>query len=204
MNIKKRYKKEKSMIKRNFIIVFLLMVLIPYIVVILNDEGIFSGLEFDFALMYASVIDILLLFYIIKDINDNRLSFQMVGRKLRIKKGLFGFSFSISVDKTFYVDIIENKKQNYEIVIIMKKGKKNKNFIAFNIGFVKTHQQYKGIYEHLNRDNPSVDYNCVILASGGSKKFYLLYTLFKNAYNAEFSLKSVNYVKKFMEEYNVS
>lgn len=204
LNIKKRYKKEKSLIKRNSFIIIFIMLLIPYMVVVLNDEGVFKGLEFDFALIYATIIDVLMLAYIVKIINDNKLTFQMVGRKLKIRRGLFSLPFSIPVDKAIYVDIIENKNQKFETIIIMKKGKKNKNFDAFNIGFVKSRIQYKGVYEYLNRNNQSVDYNCIIISSGGTKKFYLLYTLFKNAYNAEFSSKALDYIKKFMEEYNMS
>lgn len=204
MNIKKRFKKEKTSITRTIIISLVIMILMPYMVVILNDQGIFKGWEFYFALAYAILVDLLLVYYIFKNLDDKKLVFEVSGRKIRIKDSLVRFSFSIPLDKIIYIDVIERKNQEFSLFILMRKGKRNKRFISFNIGYAKLNPQYKRVYEHFNSPNEIVDYHLVLLNRGGAKKFYLLYLIFKNAYNAEITPKALDYVKKFMEEYNMA
>lgn len=204
MNIKKRSKKEKGLLRRSGLIILVLILIIPYMIFVLNEEGIFDSSEYLFALIYASVIDLLLFFYFLKRMNDQCLEFLIKGRKLRISSGWFSFAYAISLDKIVYVDVLEGTKQSFEIVVLMKKGKVNKKLEEFNAGFVKTRQQYKPVYEHLSRNNTIVDFQCTRIQKGGVRKFKLLYVLFKNAVQGEFSSRAVDYVKKYMEEYNVS
>jgi hypothetical protein len=204
LNIKKRFKKEKTNKKRALFICIIVMILMPYMVIALNEQSIFGGWEYYFALAYAILVDLLLIFYLVRKFNDSKISFQIIGRKIKIRDSFFKFYYSISFEKIIYIDIIDKKNLDFDIVIVMKKGKKNKRFINFNIGYIKTHQQYKGIYEHLNNRNEVVDYQCILINRGGTKKFYLLYLIYKNSYNADLSPRVLDYVKKFMEEYNMS
>lgn len=204
MSIKKRFKKEKAMRKRTIAISIVIMILMPYMVFILNDEGIFKGWEYDFAQAYAILVDLLLVLNIIRIYNESNLKFQILGRKIKIKDSFFKFSVSIPFEKILYIDILEKKNLDFDIFIVMKKGKKHKRFMFFNISYVKTHLVYKPVYEHLNSKNETVDYLCMLIKRGGTRKFYLLYLIFKNAYNAESSQRTIEYVKKIMEEYNLS
>jgi hypothetical protein len=204
LKIRKGLKKEKTRKNRVLFISLLIMIIMPYIVVILNDEGVFNLWEFHFALSYAILVDTLLLFYIIKCFAHYDLRFSIHGQKMKIKDGTFKLYFSISLNKLLHVGIVESKNNDFDIFIVMKKGKINKNFKNFNIEYVKEHPRFKDIYENFFKKGETVDYFCVFIKKGGVKKYYLLYSIFKSAYNAEFSTLALDYVKKFMEEYNMS
>jgi hypothetical protein len=204
MKIKKSLKKEKTSKNRILFISLLIMIVMPYMVVILNEEGIFNIWEYHFGISYAILVDILLLFYIVKSFSNYDLRFNIHGQKMKIKDGSFKFYFSMPLTKLLYVDIIEKKNHDFDIFIVMKKGKVNKNFKYFNIQYVKEHLEAKAIYEHILKNSDPVDCFCVFIKKGGVKKYYLLYSIFKRAYNAEFSTSALDYLKRFMEEYNMS
>jgi adenylate cyclase len=48
------------------------------------------------------------------------------------------------------------------------------------------------------------EYYTYIIKKTGAKKYYYLYLLYKNAYESHFTKEAVNYVKRFMEEYNLA
>lgn len=204
MNLKKRLKKEKTNKTRVMLICSTIMILIPYMVVVLNDEGIFKGWEFNFALSYAILVDVLLFLYILKSISDMHLSFYVNQQKIKIKDGLFKLYFQIQLQKVIYVDIIKRKNDDFEIFIIIKKGKRNKKCVPFNIEFIESHPEFRLTYEYLSDKNTVVDFLGTYIRKGGVKKYYLLYVLFKNSYNSECSKTALEYVKRFMEEYNMS
>jgi hypothetical protein len=204
LNISTRIKRENSKMTRTILTSLLIILLMPYMVYVLNQGGIFSKLEYYFALGCTTCVDILLFINMLKCYDELFLNYSTYGRKLKIKEGLFSFIYSVSLDKIEYIEVIEKKKMDFEIVMLIKKGKFNKRFIEFNIGYVKTHQQYKGIYEHMLSKEKIVNYHCVIIEKGSSKKFTLLYLIFKNSYNCEMSPRALEYVKKFMEEYNIA
>ena len=204
MKIKKSLKKEKTSKNRILFISLLIMIIMPYMVVIMNEEGIFNNWEFHFGVSYAILVDTLLLFYITKSFANYDLVFNIHGQKMKIKDGTFNLKFDIPLTKLLYVDIIESKNNDFDILIIMKKGKVNKKFKNFNIEYVKEHPRFKVVYEHFFKKGEIVDYFYVFIKKGGVKKYYLLYSIFKRAYNAEFSTLALDYVKKFMEEYNMS
>jgi SNF family Na+-dependent transporter len=85
LNIKKRFKKEKTNRKRALFICVIIMILMPYMVVVLNEQSVFGGWEYYFALAYVVLVDLLISLYLIRKFNDSKLSFQMIGRKMKIK-----------------------------------------------------------------------------------------------------------------------
>lgn len=204
MNLKKRLKKEKTNKTRAILICSTVMILMPYMVLVLNDQGIFKGWEYNFSLSYAILIDVLLFLYILKSISDLYLSFYVGHQKIKIKDGLFKLYFQIQLQKVVYVDIIKRKNDEFEIFIIMKKGKRNRKYIPFNIEYVKIHPEFRLTYEYLSEKNTVVDFSGTYIRKGGVKKYYLLYMLFKNSHNSEYSKAALEYVKRFMEEYNMS
>ena len=204
MNLKKRLKREKSSITRVKLICSTMMILMPYMVVVLKDEGIFKNWEFSFAISYAILVDGLLFIYILKSISDLHLSFYVGQQKIKIKDGLFKLYFQVQLQKVIYIDIIKRKNDDFEIFIIMKKGKRNKRYVPFNIEFLKAHPQFRLTYEYLSENNVIVDFLGTYIRKGGVKKYYLLYLLYKNSHNSECSKVALEYVKRFMEEYNMS
>lgn len=204
MKIKKQIKKEKS--RRKNIITFsvIVMVLLPYLIIVLNDQGIFKGWEAYFSFSFAALVDILLLLNIIRILSDSFFEFEVTYQRIRIKDSIIRKPLIIQANKVRYVDISERGREDFEILIIIEKGKRTKNFLSFDEDFIKTHLQYKSVYEELLNEFPNNEFYTYIIRKAGSKKYYYLYLLYKNAYHSRFAKSAVNHIKRFMEEYNLS
>lgn len=203
MSIKKQLKKERSKNKKIIGFSIVIMVIMPYMVVILNNEGLFSGWEIYFAFFYAAFVDLLLLYNIIRINTDENYEFYLENQKLKVREGIFKSTFSINTNKILYVDISKKSIDDFEVLIVMEKGKKNKNFFDFNAHYVKKDGDYRNTYNHLVNMYPNKEFYSFILKKTGSKKYYYLYMLYKNCYNATFSTRAMGYVKRFIDEYNL-
>lgn len=203
MSIKKQLKKERSKNKKIIVFSLVIMVIMPYMVVILNNEGLFSGWEIYFAFFYAAFVDVLLLYNILRIKRDENYEFYLGNQKIKVREGIFRSSFSISTNKILYVDISKKSIDDFEVLIVMEKSKKNNNFFDFNAHYVKKDGDYKNTYNHLADIYPDKEFCSYIINKSGSKKYYYLYMLYKNCYNATFSTRAMGYVKRFTDEYNL-
>lgn len=204
MSIKKQLKKERAKNKKIILFSLFIMVLMPYMVLILNNEGLFSGWEVYFAFFYAAFVDMLLLYNIIRINSDKNYEFYIENNKLKIKEGIFSSTHSVSLNKVLYVDVSQTTIDDFEALIIMEKVKRNKGFFDFDPEYIKKDKDHKNTYNHLVNKYPNKEFYGYILKKAGSKKYYYLYMLYKNSYNAAFSKKAMEYVKRFTDEYNLS
>jgi hypothetical protein len=204
LKIKKQIKKEKAGKNRIIVVSIIIMILMPYIVFALNNQGTFMGWEKYFAFAYAAFIDLLIVINIFKIVSQGSFDFSIHNQKIRIKNGIFKSPFSIQLERVLYVDIGERSKEEFEILVVFHKSKRNKSFSNFNSTFVKTNSQYKSANNYLINRYPGSELWCYRIKRGGAKKYYYLYLIFKSAYHVEFSKKAVDYIKRFMEEYNLS
>lgn len=204
MKIKKQLKREKARRKNVIILSIIIMVVMPYLVLVLNDQGVFRGWEVYFAFSYAGFVDLLLLFNIFRLFTDGVFDFHISNEKVKIKDSLFKAPFTIQLDRILYVDVLPRHKDDFEILIIIEKGKRNKKFNVFSKEYVKLNLQYKEIYNHITNAFPNTELCSYSMRKAGSKKYYYLYLLYKSAYNSEFTQNAVDYIKRFMEEYDLS
>ncbi|EYE89880.1 hypothetical protein Q428_00560 [Fervidicella metallireducens AeB] len=204
MKIKKQLKRDIARRKKLTAASLFIMILMVYLVAVLNDQGIFMGWEKYFAFLYVGVVNLLLFVNIVKLVSDDKFQLILGNQKVRIKDSFFKSPFNINLDKIIYIDIVERKNYEFEIVIIMEKLKRNKRFVKFDNSFIKGDPGYKKVYTHLRNSYKDKDLYCYIIKKAGARKYYYLYLLYKNSYNAEFSQLALNYVRTFMEEYNLS
>lgn len=204
MKIKKQLKKEKSQKSRIIFLSVIIMIIVPYIIIVLSNQGSFHGWEENFAFSFAFIVDLLLIINIVKLKVDD--SFDMAAKEGRIiiKDQILKPPFVLKAEKVTYVDAVDKSSIEFEIIIIMNNMKREKRFQKFNEGYVRQHSQYRRIYTHLMESREDKDFYFYIIGKGGAKKFYYLYLLFKNLYQAEFSKAAVEKVKMIMEEYNLS
>lgn len=204
MKIKKQLKKEKNRSKRLIFFSIFIMVLIPYIVVVLKDQGIFKGWQIYFVYLYLATVEILLIINITKIIYDSKYDVILEDGKIKIKAGILSSLISIPLDKIVYIDVSNINEHNFEILIIIEKGKRNKKFQNFNKEFIRKNDDYKMTYHYLKSNYENMDFYYYIIRRAGAKKYYYLYLIYKNAYGAEFSEEALNYLKMLMEEYNLA
>lgn len=203
MKIKKQLKKEDTKRKRNIAISASIGVLMPYMVYVLNGEGIFIGWEVYFAYLYAAFVDLLVIINIIRSISDDKFQFTINNQKIKIKDSLFSSPIGININKIVYVDVSSRPQGDFEVLIIMDKGKKSRGFFEFDSSFIKMKSVYKNAYKYLHETYPNKKFYCLMVKKGGCKKYQMLYMLYKNCYNAVFSPDAIEYVKTFIEEYNL-
>lgn len=204
MKIKKLLGRERS--KRRWIVVIsiIVMILMPYMVAVLNDQGLFSGWEVYFVFSYAGVVDILLLVNILRVISEDQFDMFISEDKIKIKSGMLKSTFSIPMDRIVYIDVGEKGKSEFEVIIVVDKGKRNKNLSEFNYSIAKYSPYYKKLYNKLKNEYPDKKLYCYIIKKAGARKYYYLYSIYKKAYNAYFSDLSIQYIKRFMEEYDLA
>jgi hypothetical protein len=203
MKIKKQIKRESSRKKSRVIISIVVMVLMSYFVVSLNEEELFTGWERYFTYGYLVVINGLLLINIFRTILSNIFEFNIVDGKIRVKDKLLKPTFSIGLDKIVYVDVGEKGKDDFEVLMVLEKGKRNKNLRQFDKDFVNSNIAFSSSLRHIKDIYPDRNFYCYTIRKMGSYKYYYLYLLYKNSYSAEFSKTSLEYIKRFVEEYNL-
>lgn len=204
MKIRKQLKREKSKRKNIIFLSVIIMILMPYLVAVLNDQGIFKGWEIYFAFSYTFLVDLLLFLNILRLLSEATFEFHISNQRIKIKDSFLKPPFTIQVDRILYIDELQRARNDFEILIIIEKGKRNKKFSVFDKEYVKFNTQYKPIYSYILSIYPDKEFYSYSIRKAGVKKFYYAYLLYKNAYNAKFSSSAIACVKRFVEEYNLS
>ncbi|SKA75847.1 hypothetical protein SAMN05443428_10199 [Caloramator quimbayensis] len=204
MKIKKQLKKEEIKRKRAVAVSAAIAVLMPYMVYVLSSEGIFIGWEIYFAYFYAAFVDFLVLINIFRTLSDGKFSYSIYNQKIRIKDSIFSSPVSINLNKIVYVDVSERPQKDFEVLLIMDKGKRSRGFFEFDSSFVKMKSAYKDTYNYLHEKYSGRKFFCYAVKKGESRKYHMLYILYKNCYEAQFSQRAIEYIKTFIEEYNLS
>lgn len=203
MKIKKQLKREKSRKSRVIFLSVVIMFIVPYIITVLSNQGNLRGWEENFYFMYAVIIDLLLIINIIRIKIDDSFDMTVKEGRIIIKDRILKSPFAISPEKVTYVDAVDKSSGEFDIIIIMNM-KREKRFQRFNEKYIREHPQYKKIYIYLMDSREDKDFCFYLINKGGARKFYYLYLLFKNLYEAEFSKNAVEKVKMIMEEYNLA
>lgn len=204
MKIRKQIKRERTRRKNIITFSLLVMALIPYLIIVLNDQSIFKGWEAYFSFSFVGAVDLLILLNVIRVISDSFFEFTVNRQRIRIKESIIRKPVIIHAEKIAYVDVAEKAKGDFDILVIMEKGKRHRSFESLDENFIKSHIQYKDVYEEFLEQHKGNDYYTYIIRKAGAKKYYYLYLIYKNAYNAKFTKNAVNLIKRFMEEYNLA
>lgn len=203
MKIKKKLAKERSKLKRSVFFSILLMVIMLYLVLVLDDQGYFVGLER--TLIYANlyIIEFLFIVYMFRLYIES--TFDVIFKQDRIKIiKYFSQSVNIPFDNIVFVDVIEKYQDDFYILILLDKMKRSKSLILFDKQFALNHNEYLKSYKEASTIYGREKFYCYIIKLGGAKKYFYLYKLYKTCYRAEFTDTAIKYIKRVIEEYNLS
>lgn len=202
--IKKQIKREKN--RRQNLIMFsiILMAGISYLVIVLNDQRIFKYWETYASYGFVALIDMLLIINTIKILIDGYYDFSIINQRVKIKDSIIRKPMVIQAEKISYVEVTEKPREDFEILVVIEKGKRSKSFLNFDGEFIEKHSCYKELHQDIITNNPEKDYYAYLIKKGGARKYYYLYLLFKNSYNSKFSENSIILIKRFIEEYNLA
>lgn len=201
MSIKKALKKERGNRRRDIILSIFLMIVIAYLVVILVKKEVLTGFDVYFSFIYIVGIDILLLINILKTLSEEKISFEVKEDKLEIDGGYFSPNFTLPLNRIFYVDVQKISKKDFSIILVTKKSNKKK-FKDFDELYIKN--KYVSALEYI-RDtyDKQCKFSYIEIKNSGTRKYYLLYVLYKNTNNIEFSREAMDYIIKFVNEYKL-
>ncbi|MEG0370701.1 MAG: hypothetical protein RR645_00230 [Clostridium sp.] len=203
MNIKKTLKKEEFNRKRNIIISILVMIIMAYLVTVLTNNQVLTGFDSYFSFFYVIVVDFLLLINITSVISEEKISFNINEDKLRIDGGYLGTRYVLPLNKIVYVDVHTIDQKDFNVIIITKKAHRKK-YKDINPYFIKKNPHYNSTFDYI-KENYGEDerFSYIEIKKSGSRKYYLLFVLYKTTYNIGFSKNAIEYIKRFTKEYNL-
>lgn len=187
MNIEKALKREKKHIKRFYIIMIMLELIMPLSVYL-------TGLTTFFYISYLLFMELLIVAAIIKKVNYTRLKFFYSNNRLKFKSGIFSKESLILCDKVVLVHT-ENMEENMEIVIITSVNFKNKGLKLIGKDFLKKYTLVSHEYLKIKEKNIETLYYYQIIKRGGLKKYMLLDTIYKNCVKAEYTEEGIQNIK---------
>lgn len=202
MDIKKALKKENFKRRIEIVISLLIMIFMAYFVAVLVEDEILTGFDSYFSFFYVIIIDLLLLINIGRILSEERISFNASDDRLQIKQSWPYPNYILPFDKILYVDVYRASKKDFYVLIITKKAYRRK-YKDFNGYFIRKNTHYSDAFNNVKAMYSEEELSCIEIKKSGSRKYYLLYILYKSKYNIDFSKEAINYIKTFVEEYKL-
>ena len=187
MNIEKALKREKKQIKRFYIIMIILEIIMPLAVYL-------TGLTTFFYLSYLLFMELLIVAVIINKINYTRLKFFYSNNRLKFRSGIFSKESLIFCDKVILVHT-EKMEENMDIILITSVNFKNRGLKIITNSFLKKYSLISKEYLKIKNANPETLYFYQIIKRGGLKKYILLDTIYKNCVKAEYTNEGIQNIK---------
>lgn len=202
MDIKKALKREILKRRVEIIISLLIMVFMAYFVSVLVEDQILTGFDSYFSFFYVIIIDLLLLINIGRILSEERISFNILNDRLEVKQTWPYPNYILPLNKILYVDVHKVSKKEFYVLIITKKAYRKK-YKDFNGYFIRKNTHYADTFDIIKSMYSDEGLSCIEIKKSGSRKYYLLYILYKSQYNIGFSKEAINYIKTFIEEYKL-
>ncbi|MEF9953161.1 MAG: hypothetical protein RR838_11280 [Clostridium sp.] len=202
LGIKKTLKKESFSRKRDIAISIVLMVLMVYVVNVLSSAGILEGFDSYFSFIYVIVVDFLLLLNIVKVLSEEKIFFEVEGNRLKIGGGYIDNGYVVPLDKILYVAALSDKREGFNVLIITKGGGRRK-YKPLTESIVRKNTYLREAYSEVKHIYGEGNYSYIEIKKSGSRKYYLLYVLYKSQFNINFSKEAIEYIKKFILEYKL-
>lgn len=145
-----------------------------------------------FYIGYLAAVEALVAVAVYIRAGQEKLEFEYIMGRLRLRRGVLGKTEGIECDKIMYVDVepaAERVKgfQEFGIILFSKSRFRNKKLKAADPEILS---RYKGI-----TDGPGQELYYLTIGSGGLRKYKLLDTLFKSCVKAAFSENAIEKIK---------
>lgn len=188
MDIFKAIKKEKKFLKKFYIVMALLGIILPLAVYL-------TGIKTPFYLLFLLTIEILISAQIISKINLTKLKYSCSNNRFKCKLGLLSKESLIFCDKVVLIHT-EKIEEDMEIIIITSVNFKNKKLkpVINKIFLRKYPESYKELMKVSSKNSQNLLYYQVI-RRGGLKKYMLLDCLYKNCVKALYTEQCIQNIK---------
>jgi len=187
LDIYKALKREKKYLKRFYIMMIILEIIMPLAVYL-------TGLSTFFYISYLLFMELLIAVAIMNKVNYTRLKFFCSNNRLKFKSVVFSKENLILCDKVVLVHT-ERMEENMEIILITSVNFKNKGLKLIGEGFLKKYSSISHEYLKIKEANPKTLYYCQIIKRGGLKKYMLLDIIYRNCVKAEYTEEGIQNIK---------
>lgn len=167
-----------------------------FILVVLPIVLILFGRFTYFFILFLMFIEILIVICIFIRYNSDYFKYNIDGRKLNLKEGIFSREVSIYCDKIKIVHVV-NYKDDFEIIIITDtRGRKEDLKIVNEILFKKYPYIFEK-YKYMKITNPENEFYYKVIYKGGYNKYMVLDSIYRNSINAHFSDEAIEKIKQY-------
>ncbi|MDQ0148825.1 hypothetical protein ACFO6R_00250 [Eubacterium multiforme] len=187
MDIYKALKKEKKSIKRFYILMIILAILLPTTLWL-------TGIMAKFYIIYVALLELLIFIAILKKRDYTKLEFSYKNNKLRFTNGLFSQTHIILCDKIAIVHT-EGIEDYMKIILVSSAKIRNRRMKPISKGFLDKYPEVSEEYIKIKKINPSEKYYFQIIKKGGLKKYPFLNEIFKYCVKAEFTDDCIENIK---------
>ena len=187
MDIFKAIKKEKKFLKKFYIIMILIAIILPFIVLL-------TGLTTPFYLSYLMFIEFLIIVAVINKTNYHKLTYSCNNNRLRFKGGLWGKVSMIFCDKVVLVHT-EKIEEEMEIIIVTSVNFKNRMLKPVLKGFLKRYPLITEEFLRIKELQPEGVYYYQVIRRGGLNKYMLLDSIYKNCVKATYTEECIQNIK---------
>ncbi|MGG7176935.1 hypothetical protein ACQPU1_05065 [Clostridium paraputrificum] len=187
MDIFKAIKKERKFLKKFYIMMILIAIILPFIVLL-------TGLATPFYLSYLMFIEFLIVVAIINKANYHKITYVCNNNRLRFKCGLWGKESLIFCDKVVLVHT-EKMEEEMEIIIVTSVNFKNKMLKPVLKGFLKKYPLITEEFLRIKELQPENVYYYQVVKRGGLNKYMLLDNVYKNCVKATYTEECIQNIK---------
>lgn len=152
-----------------------------------------------FLLIYLAFVEILIIFALVTNINQNKLGFTLINNKLKFKSGLFNKESTILCDRVVIVHT-DKAKEDMEIILITNNRFRNYYLKPITREFIKKYPEASEVYLKVKKINLEEVYYFQIIKRGSLKKYILLDEIFKNCVKANYTASAIENIKIAREQ----
>lgn len=187
MNIYKALKRERKILKRFYITMLTLFIILPLAVYL-------TGLTNLFYLSYLLVIELLIFVAVVNKLNYTTIEYSCGNNKLKFRSGLFSKFNLILCDKVVLVHT-EKMEDEMEIILITSVKFRNRGLKLVTDSFLKRYPAIQTEYSKLQKLNPDTLFYYQIIRRGALKKYLLLDLIYKNCVKATYTEEGIQNIK---------
>lgn len=187
MDIYKALKWEKKLIKRFYIMMFLISFILPIIMMLVGKNTLFY-------VGYLAVIEVLILIAVIMKLNLTKIKYSCSNNKLKFKSGIFSKEQLMLCDKVAIVHT-EKIEEDMEIVLLTTVRFRNTSLKPVTKGFLKKYSRVMYEYTAQKELEPEKVFYYQVIKRGGLKKYLFLETVYKNCVKAVYTEEAIENIK---------
>lgn len=189
MDINKAIRKQKKSNIRFLLFLGFIFFILPFILFLSNMLKIFF-------LIYLGIIELLILFTILININNGYLRYSSDNYRIKIKVKWLSEELNIVCDKVRLVHT-EGKAQQMTIILLMSSKFRNKKIKPIDESFLRFHPYLAQNYYRTKKQNPEENYFYISITKGGYEKYKLLDLIYRNCVKAQYTEETVEKIKEY-------